>query len=237
MTSKLAKPSITVIPYREVLPKGFICPAPEYRQDGMYQAPIIDECGHVLRDHFSARPEVFIDTGGFVFYDSLDLNLRVRPDIYIAFGVDAAAILARNGYLIEEAGKAPDFVLEVESESTHTVDTDADKKPAFYSRIGVSEYWRFDPTGGDFYGYALAGDILVNGAYQYIPVTAGPGEMTWGYSPALNLNLCAQGGRLVFHDPDTGQYLLNLPETKSALAAANAESERLREELRRLRGQ
>ena len=61
--------------------------------------------------------------------------------------------------------------------------------------------------------------------------------MTWGYSPLLDLNLCAQGDRLLFHDPKTGRYLLNLPEAKAALEAANAEAERLHEGLRRLRGE
>ena len=241
MTSRLTNRATTHIPYRAVLPEGFLCPDPDHRPDGMYQAPIIDECGHLLRDHFAVRPDVIVDSGGFVFYDQRSLNVRVRPDIYVALGVDAAAVFSRNGYVVWEAGKPPDFVLEVASESTHTVDTD--RKPDLYARIGVGEYWRFDPTGGEFYGYHLAGDTLVDGVYQPIPVTTEPDEMTWGYSPALDLNLCARDRRLVFHDPNTGLYLRNISEANSALAertadlqASEAETERLREELRRLQG-
>ena len=208
----------------------------------MYQSSVIDEAGHVLRAHLSPRPDMFLDTGGFVFYDTSDLNRRVRPDLYLAFGVDPAAIYARNGFVPEEVGKPPDFVLEVGSPSTARIDTE--RKPILYGGMGVGEYWRFDPTGGDYYGYALAGDILVDGAYQPIPITAEPDGMTWGYSPLLDLNLCSQDGRLIFHDPKTGRYLLNLPETQAVLAeqtaaleASNTEVQRLREELRRLRGQ
>ena len=254
MTAMLAKRDITVIPYRATLPEGFICPEPDGRPDSMYQSPVIDECGHILRDHFSARADVLVDTGGFVFYDSGNLNRRVRPDLYVAHGVEAATIFARNGYFIWEAGKPPDFALEVASESTHREDTG--RKHILYADMGVGEYWRFDPTAA-YYGYSLAGDRLVNGAYQSIPLATSHDGIVWGYSPALNLNLCARDGRLVFHDPDTDQYLLNLPETKYALeernaaleernvaleernvalSAAKAEVERLREELRRRPG-
>ncbi len=235
MTSKLTGVRTTVIPNKKVLPEGYLCPDPEHRVDSLYQNPAISESEVILRDHFSSRLDVFVDTGGFVFYDTSDLNRRVRPDLYIAFGVEPSAIYGRNGFVIEEVGKPPDFVLEVGSPSTHRGDTET--KPLLYARIGVGEYWRFDPMGGEYCGYPLAGDILVEGEYRPVPITAEPDGMTWGYSLLLDLNLCAQGGRVVFHDPKTGRYLLNLPEAKAALEAANAEAERLHEELRRLRGE
>ena len=248
MTSKTSKPGVAVLPYRMILPEGFLCPDPEYRVDSVYQSSVIDEAGHVLRAHLSPRSDMFLDTGGFVFYDTSDLNRRVRPDLYLAFGVDPDAIYARNGYVPEEVGKPPDFVLEVGSPSTARIDTE--RKPVLYGNMGVGEYWRFDPMEGEYYGYSLAGDILVEGEYQPIPITTEPDGMTWGYSPLLDLNLCAQDRRLIFHDPKTGRYLLNLPETQAVLAeqtaalaeqtaaleASNAEVERLREELRRLQG-
>ena len=83
------------------------------------------------------------------------------PDLLIAFNVDAEANIARNGYLIPEQGKPPDFVLEVASETTarrdETVKRDA------YAAMGVREYWRFDPTGGHRYQAALAGDNIGDG--------------------------------------------------------------------------
>ena len=64
----------------------------------------------------------------------------------MAFGVDPAAIFARNGYVISEVGKPPDFVLEVASESTGR--RDYTHKRAIYAEYGVAEYWRFDRSGG-----------------------------------------------------------------------------------------
>ena len=142
------------------------------------------------------------------------------------------------------------------SETTHRVDTD--EKPAVYAEIGISEYWRFDPTGGEWYGYPIAGDRLVDGAYQPIEIKVEPDGTHRGYSFALALELRAKDRRLTFHDPATGADLLNLAETQAELTeaqaelaernaelseqtaarrSAEAEAERLREEIRRLRGQ
>ena len=239
MTSETVRHVPDIIPYHMDLPENFVCPNPESRAEGMLQADTISEPHYLLRNHFSHRNDVLVDTGGFVFYQRGDMNVRQRPDVYLAFGVDEIAIRRRNGYVVWEAGKPPDFVLEVASESTRQVDTDT--KPVIYSRMGVSEYWRFDPTGGDLYGYALAGDMLVNGVYQPIPVATESDGEVWGYSPALDLSLCALHPewkeRLRFYDRTTGRYLRNFDEEQAARREAEAEIERLWAENRRLRGQ
>ena len=161
MTSETVHHAANIIPYRMVLPENFVCPDPESRADGMLQARPITESDYILSNHFSHRSDMIVDTGGFVFYQPDDFNVRVRPDVYVAFGVDEGAIRRRNGYVVWEAGKPPDLALEVASETTHAVDTRT--KPLIYSSMGITEYWRFDPTGGEWYGYALAGDIGLRG--------------------------------------------------------------------------
>ena len=52
-----------------------------------------------------------------------DMSGVPYPDLMVAFNVDPAAYLARNGYVISEQGKPPDFVLEVASRSTGRRDT------------------------------------------------------------------------------------------------------------------
>ncbi len=239
MTSKLSKTPAPYIPYTMVLPKDFMCPDPRPRPDSMQQTPILEECGHLLRDHFSDRPDVHIGGAGLVYYDRQDMNNRFEPDLHIAFGVDAQSVFQRNGYIIWEVGKPPDFALEVASRTTHKVDTDT--KPALYARVGMVEYWRFDPTGGEFYGYPLAGDSLSDGVYRPIPLTGEPDGMVWGYSPTLDLCLCTQGRRLLFYDRKTESYLQNITEAKAerdaereARLASDVEVERLRAQLRRL---
>ena len=257
MTSKVSKPSAPFLPYHRILPEGFICPGPEYLREDMLQAEPIAESDQILRAHFSGQPGTLVDSGGFIFYDPDDLQRRrVRPDVYVVFGVDTQSIRERDGYVIHEAGKPPDFTLEVASHSTHRRDVGA--KRTLYAQIGIGEYWRFDPAGGERYGSALAGDILDGEEYRPVELTTEADGMVWGYSQALDLCLCAKDRRLTYYDRKTGQYLNSIGEEREAHRrtvaerdeeraarlmaaserdAAQAEVERLREELRHLRGE
>ena len=58
---------------------------------------------------FSRRPDVFLSRDTNICYDPSDLNVRVSPDAYLAFGVDARAIRPRKLYLPWEVGKPPDW--------------------------------------------------------------------------------------------------------------------------------
>lgn len=182
MTTKLAYQYITEIDYASL---EFDPDEPEPLPEGMYQNPIIFPAISILSAHFGAdyrQNDVFIDTNTFICYDPSNLNVRVGPDCYIAFGVEAGAIERRKLYLPWEVGKPPDFVLEVASESTAR--EDVGNKRQIYARIGVPEYWRFDRSGGDFYGEPLVGEQLINGEYQRLPLTTEPDGILKGYSRA-----------------------------------------------------
>ena len=133
------------------------------------------------------------------------------PDLVIAFDIDMEAIIARKGFVISEQGKPPDFVLEVGSETTGRRDVGA--KRDGYAALGISEYWRFDPSGGRYHrspsmpGAALAGDRLVNGQYEPMPVHWTDEGDYRGHSPILNLELRWESGRLLWFDPVAQLYL------------------------------
>ena len=142
------------------------------------------------------------------------------PDLLIAFDVDPEARRASNGYIVSEQGKPPDFVLEVASE--HTGENDETIKRDYYANMGVGEYWRFDPSGGRWHTTALAGDLLVNGAYRPIPVSAGADGIYRGYSAALRIELRWENGSLRWWEPIAQRYL----ETHLEVIAARANAER-----------
>ena len=168
------------------------------------------------------------------------------PDLMVAFDVDKAGIIARRGYAIDLVGKPPDFVLEIAS--PNTARNDYTDKRLDYERFGVTEYWRFDPTGGEWHDAALAGDRLVDGRYRPIAIEWSSEDMGRGYSPVLRLYLCWEDGRLRLYDPEAGRYLPTLRdetglrvraeqrERQQAQRAdlAEAESRRLRQQLREL---
>ena len=161
------------------------------------------------------------------------------PDLLVAFGVNPGLWGARNGYLIPEQGKPPDFVMEVASESTAR--RDETLKREAYAAMGVPEYWRFDPTGGSRYSTHLAGDRLVDGLYVPIAIHRTDDEHLWGHSASLNLDLCWEEGDLRFWDPVARRYLHTFMEESAArreaearAAAAEERVRQLEEELRRL---
>ena len=215
MTTKLAYQYLTEIDYASL---EFNPDEPAPRPDAMYQNPIIYPAVSVLSAHFGAdyrQNDVFIDVSTFICYDPSNLNVRISPDIYIAFGVETLAIERRKLYLPWEVGKPPDFVLEVGSEST--APEDVARKPGIYAQIGVPEYWRFDRSGGDLYGDPLLGGELVDGAYRQVELTTEPDGTLKGYSPILGLYLCWSDGWLQFYNPATGEYLQDLPQTREVL--------------------
>ena len=209
---------------------------PEPIEDGMLQDPFIRRIAYLLAERYEDSPDVFVSSGGFVFYNPKNGNERVAPDCYIAFGVDVAAIYENlPNYWIWEIGKPPDFVLEVASKST--AQRDLGVKRALYERLGIAEYWRMDPTGGDFYGQPLAGDRLVDGAYAPYELEIGPAGTVRGYSALLDVVFCWDGREFDALDPETGKTI-----GKREAAEARAEAERqarleAEAELARLRAQ
>ena len=164
------------------------------------------------------------------------------PDLLVSFNARPELIIPRNGYLIPEQGKPPDFVLEVASASTG--ETDEDDKHRDYARFRVPEYWRFDPSGGEWHSVPLAGHRLVGDEYRSIRIHHTPEGNYRGRSEALNLDLCWEGGQLRWYDPVAQRYLPDFWEKdaqhRAAETRADAEAARvlqLEEELRRLRGE
>lgn len=192
------------------------------------------------------RRDVLIAGQGFLRHDPYNEDERFAPDCMVVFGVNPRNIISRNGYVISEVGKPPDFVLEVASRSTGRRDYTVKREG--YARYNVGEYWRFDHTGGRFHDAPLAGDLLVGGRYEPLPIHRDPDGLIWGHSPVLGLDLCWDDGELRLRDPRTGEYLptpeqiavradraeVERDNALNRAAEAEAENASLRERLRRL---
>ena len=140
------------------------------------------------------------------------------PDLLIAFGVDRAFAVEQRGYSIRDQGKPPDFVLEVASPSTGREDYTGKRND--YAAFGIPEYWRFDPSGGLHHSAPLAGDRLVEGAYQPVEIQEMGLAHLHGHSDVLGLDLCWEDGRLRWWDPAARRYLMTFDEERDARIAA-----------------
>ena len=172
---------------------------------------------------FGKSADVFVDFDSNICYDPNDLRRHVSPDVYIVFGVDAEAIRSRKIYLPWEAGKPPDFAMEIASSTTARVDVE--RKPDIYEAIGVPEYWMHDPTGGCHYGEPLRGRKLVNGKYQDIELTREPDGILKGYSEILGLSLAWDAGFPRLYDHASGNYLESVEEIANARRAETARAD------------
>ena len=181
-----------------------------------------------LNAHYAPFGNVFVGGMGYLCWNTrTPRSTWLIPDLLIAFGIDLEAAVWWSGYSIDELGRPPEFVMEVGSQ--HTGVRDYTVKREEYARYGVPEYWRFDWTGGDFHDQPLAGDRLVNGKYEPIPLTTEQDGMIWGRSEVLGLDLCWDAGVLRFYDPAAGMYL---PDTYDAVEERDAERTARREETR-----
>ena len=173
-----------------------------------------------LAIHYAGEPNVTVASEVPVG-PSLPVRADARiPDLMFVRDGDRELMERQRGYAIDRQGKAPDFVLEVASPTTGRADyTD---KRTDYERFGVGEYWRFDPSGGEYHDAALAGDLLVDGVYQPIAIEMLSDDRLRGYSDALGLYVCWEDGMLRFFDPGAESYLRSHDEDM-----ARAEEERI----------
>ncbi len=218
----------------------------------MLEFPHVSRIMWILERRYSHLPDVVIMTQGYLCFDTGgDRSGWLAPDCLVSFGASMEVAQRRHGYVIAEQGKPPDFVIEVASESTGRRDYTVKREG--YAAFGVTEYFRFDDTGGRYHDRPLAGDRLVDGAYEPIPTTTDAAGNLRCYSETLGLHLCWEDGRLRLWDPDTAAYLDDYDEARLAERGARmvaedarlaAEAERDRErgarlaaeaELRRLR--
>ena len=181
--------------------------------------------------HYLGDPETTLITGDHYLCRAIVPSLAGSqcPDLLIAFDADIEAHKRSNGYVIAEQGKPPDFVLEIASQRTGREDSGNKRKD--YAGFGIAEYWRFDETkDGRWHGARLAGDRLVDGAYQPIPIEQHRGGILEGYSRILNLHLRWENGNLRWHKPGTTRPIATFADER--LRADREREARLQAEAR-----
>ena len=205
-----------------------------------------------LLRHYYRGQKVYVSGDLLVYYEQGNPKKFVVPDAFVVKGL---APKKRRIFRIWVERKTPDVIIETTSRKTRQVDLKT--KPELYARLGVKEYFLFDPDreylDPPLLGYRLAGET-----YQPIPLEE-DGSLI---SEQLGLRLNDDSGRLMFVRLDNGHRLLTAEERAqheararraeaearraeaearraeaAARQAAEAEVARLREELACLRGQ
>ena len=214
-----ARPDLPAPPMRQA-------PAPvEYPEsDGkpMSETPIhwhaTVDFAQPLMARYADRPDAYVGSDMLTYWEEGNPRTAVSPDVFVAFGPSREP--QRRTWLVWEEGKAADFVLEVTSASTRG--RDEGFKADLYARLGVTEYWQFDPTG-DYLLPTLKGRRLgPEGTYGAIQLERADGGLS-GWSEVLGLALRPEGQALRLFDPELGEYLPTWKENSRIIEAVKAE--------------
>ena len=179
-----------------------------------------------LEDRYRDEPEVYVSGNLSVYYEKGDPTAVFAPDAFVVFGVPKH--VRRTYKLWEEGQKGPDVVFEITSESSSL--DDEGKKKVICRRLGVREYFLFDPQE-EYLDPPLQG-FRLDGFY-YMPIR--PDENGQLYSELLDVYLRRENRNLRLIDAQTGEKLLTPQEAQEARRQAEAEVARLQAELNRLR--
>ena len=188
---------------------------------GMQERPQ-QQFKEALRGWYGRRPDVFVSGNTGVYYEEGNSDAVFLPDCYVVFGEGADRLWYPYAYRIWEFGHPPAFALEIASQSTYL--NDLGPKRELYARVGIQEYWRYDPTGGEHYGYPLIGEYLEDGEYRQFELHTGPNGLVWAYSPTLQLELRWIPHELQLRDPATGRILGDVLDEIEARQDAEARS-------------
>jgi len=179
---------------------------------------------HMLRGRYKGAPDVYITGHMFCYYEEGNPSAVFAPDVMVVFGVPN---LERRVYKLWEESLPLSVAFEISSRKTWRADVRT--KPELYARLGVEEYYLYDPQV-EYLEPPLQGFRLAGAAYQRVE----PDEAGALFSPRLAMKLWLENKRIQLADPSTGERLRRPSEDQSAADRLAEENARLRAEIARL---
>ncbi len=174
-----------------------------------------------LDNFFRNDPQVYVSRNLLIYYVKGDPKKNIAPDVFVVRGAPKGD---RRVYYLWEEGVAPQFVIEISSQ--YTWKEDVFRKFHVYEKLGVQEYFIFDPTSDYIKDSPLIGFRLEDGHYTEMEL-----KDDRLHSDVVGLDLVNIGGTLRLFNPGAGKFLLTPDEEAEARMRAEAEVERLRAEI------
>lgn len=182
----------------------------------------------MLQARYADAADVYVSGNLLLYYEEGNPRASVAPDVFVVLGVPKRL---RRIYKLWEEGAPPAVVFEITSRSTRREDLRT--KRDLYARLGVAEYFLYDPEA-EYLHPPLQGFRLVAGAYEPLSGDA-DGRLN---SRTLGLDLGLVQGRVELRDSASGQRLVRpaernamLDDAGMALERAEAALDRAEEEL------
>jgi Uma2 family endonuclease len=166
-----------------------------------------------LQRRYDTQPDVYVGTNMFMYWVKGDKTINKAPDLFVTFGVPKEP--PRRTWQTWVEGKVPDVIFEITSRKTWR--EDMYEKWQLYARLGVREYYLFDPEYNNLTEPLMAWRLHGDGQYFPIPLEDGCAP-----SEVLGLELCDTGETLRLRDAQTGELLLTPAEEVTARQEAEA---------------
>ncbi len=179
---------------------------------------------HALKTFFQRAPDVYVGSNLLVYYVEGNPRKCFAPDVFVVRGVGSHQ---RRTYKLWEEGRVPEVVIEISSRQTWG--DDLQRKWKLYERLGVTEYFIFDPEY-DYLMEPLVAYRLEAGEYASLEVKDGR-----VMSEALGLELVDTGETLRLFDAHAKRFLPIPAEEAEARSRAESEAATLRAEVEGLR--
>ncbi len=199
----------------------------------------------VLRERYRGRTDVYVGGNMFIYFTEGDPRDVVCPDAFVAFGTRPDQ--RRTWKTWEEGGLFPQVVFELVSDDSKS--RDLISKRGLYEVLGVQDYLVYDPTGEALTaprlrGWSRRGGVLApmepeRGAAAHRLRSDALGVWVEEHPQGLRLIDANTGERLLFADElaEARQRAETLLEVeRGEKEAAQAEIQRLRAEIERLKG-
>ncbi len=166
-----------------------------------------------LNSLLANEPRVYAGGNMMMYYMPGNGREHISADVFVTFDVERGIRECWKTW--EEGDRFADVVFEISSPST--IKEDLGKKMRLYARLGVGEYYLYDPQRNN--RPPLAGYRLVHGQYEPMPRLVG----VEGYhSEALGTELRVIGPWLRVIDPVSGAPVLIPAELEAARDHAEA---------------
>jgi len=183
---------------------------------------IIIQVREILRQWLRTAKNACVYANMLLYFREGNPKVRVAPDVFVVLGVPFDVM--QRSYKIWEEQQAPQVIFEITSRKTQA--TDLGKKRFVYARLGVAEYYLFDPfreyLDPPLRGYLLAGEEYVPAPLDAVPPPALNGHDAandfsqswrlkseklkleiWAFAPIHAQKPCV----LRFYDPAAGEWL------------------------------
>ena len=180
-----------------------------------------------LEYYFRANDEMYVSADMLFYYEEGNPSAFKVSDVFVVRGVSKHT---RRIYKLWEEQVAPCTVFEITSRGTWLQDM-GDKR-TLYEKLGVSEYFMFDPED-EYLSPRLQGFQLIEGVYQPMALA----ENGTLYSHSLDVILKPENEFLRIVDPQTKKPVPTLDEVEvqieDALSLARDEADRAQAEAER----